>query len=170
MEALRPDPPPEYTAHHDPDSFLLPSVPNHKLTTPPVSLPDIRSLRLPNTRPAPLQHVPPPSQWTQSSSQILRLPPITPKYNSTFAPLSSPMETDGVMPDRMRQPSIVSMDDMEAAEALTGMKTGGSSFPIKVHQLTLQYTPNPSNPSQETAATTQECPLPSTTNPSPSSR
>jgi transcriptional repressor OPI1 len=126
MEALRHDRPPEYTAH-DPDSLVLPSVPTHDFrasASPPVSLPDIKSLGLPaGHRPPPLQHIPPPpQQWpAQSSSSSLRsLPPPTPNYATTTfgAPLPSPMETDSVMSDgRMRAPSIISIDDPETREA-----------------------------------------------------
>jgi transcriptional repressor OPI1 len=139
MEALR-ERPPDYTAR-DPDSIILPSVPrtDPPATSPPLKLPDLKSLHLLNntisTRPAPLQNLPAHQQWasvTAPSSQQpggFRLPPPTPLYSSTFGPLPSPMETDSVMSEnRMRQHSIVSLDDpetREAAETLSGLRNNG---------------------------------------------
>jgi hypothetical protein len=176
MEALRPDRPPEYTAH-SPESLHLPNVPVHDLgatlsttstpttishghshslslshtssQSPPslsghIKLPAIKSLHLPTSsnRPAPLQHIPPPSQWTGQnqplpSAGLRTLPPPTPNFGTpTFGPgtmtlpLASPMEAHHDIEGRMRQQSIVSLDmddpeTREAAETLSGLRNMG---------------------------------------------
>jgi hypothetical protein len=131
MEAIRQDNPPAYD-HHPPESLVLPSVPNHTLpqSAAPVSLPDLKSLKLPSSRPAPapLSLLPQP-QW-QYGSPSYRQPLHSAGFPSSTLPPPSPMETDTVMSDggRRRAPSIMSLDDpetREAAETLSGLRNMG---------------------------------------------
>jgi transcriptional repressor OPI1 len=129
MEALRQEHPPAYV-DHDPDSLVLPSVPNHAPPPPsiPVSLPDLKSLKLPTGRPAPL-NLQPLSQWQYAPPNYRQ--PIHSAGLPSSIPPPSPMETESIMSDggRFRAPSIMSLDDpetREAAETLSGLRNMGT--------------------------------------------
>jgi hypothetical protein len=131
MEALRHEHPPAYV-DHDPDSLVLPSVPVHSVPplSTPVSLPDLKSLKLPTGRPAPLNLQPQP-QWPYATPNHRQ--PIQSAGLPSSLPPPSPMETESIMSEggRFRAPSIMSLDDpetREAAETLSGLRNMGKIF------------------------------------------
>lgn len=131
MEAIRQDHPPAYD--HNPESLILPSVPNHSLPPhAPITLPDLKSLKLPTGRPTPPSLQPHP-QW-QFSHPNYRPPIQSAGFPSTLPP-PSPMETESVMsePSRLRAHSIMSLDDpetREAAETLSGLRNMGMCLAV----------------------------------------
>jgi hypothetical protein len=134
MEGLLPERPPAYDHDHEPpnQSFTLPSFNTHTFLPPPspVSLPDLKSLKLPTGRPIPLP-LHPPTQW-QYPHQPYPQPPHSAGFTPSLPP-PSPMETDTVMSEgaRPRAMSMMSIDDAdarEAAETLSVLRNIGMRF------------------------------------------
>lgn len=129
MELQR-DHPPAYT--HSSADLKLPSVPSHDVpvgqTSHHISLPDLRSLGLPESRNST-------ESWShyrqngQLNPSAFPSVPTAPPRGAVEQSLGSPMATESVLSssdDRgMRAPSVMSMDDPDtrmAVEALSGLK------------------------------------------------
>ncbi|KAF2456790.1 transcription factor Opi1-domain-containing protein [Lineolata rhizophorae] len=136
MELPPQERPPAYPSslYHDPESLRLPSVPRHELpaasgSASSVSLPELRSLGLPDALQARAYQDAQSTDTPWMPSASLRNGPLPPASLLASQPdldMTSPRAESVVSADdrSMRAPSVVSMDDPDvrmAAEALSGL-------------------------------------------------